>query len=234
MSESKNKKVLKVKCISVRHTPGAHSYVLRRFEEMEEFKFFSLSAIAKEKRSFSRRMDNAIAGMSEEVTADYFAHNADDFFLIHDVFQQTSLRSFLVILYSYVESGMNLLCNAEYADRRWAMKAQGLSEFNVTVKDMQGDGIMRSKLYLEKIIGRHLHCDCEPWSEINTLRKIRNGIVHASATASEDLRRDSNFKRHVVNGKLGLVNEKTIVINPPYLDSILDNVRMFFNAIDMR
>ena len=95
-------------------------------------------------------MDNATSGMSEEAAADYFAHNADDFFLIHDVFQQTSLRSFLVILYSYVESGMNMLCNAEYADRRRAMRAQGLSVFKVTFKDMQGDGIMRSKLYLEK------------------------------------------------------------------------------------
>ena len=84
------------------------------------------------------------------------------------------------------------------------------------------------------MIGCRIHCDREPWSEINTLRKIRNAIVHASAIASEDLRRDSNFKRHVVKGKLGFENEKTIVINPPYLDSILDNVRLFFKAIDVR
>jgi hypothetical protein len=224
----------KTKRFHIRMAPSMLSFVLHRIDAMEEFRYFTVSAIESEKKSISERFDKATNELSEEEKAEYYEWNSEDYFMVSDVFSQISLRSFVVVLYSYIEDGMNVLCNAEYSDRARLAKIQGLPDFKIKYKDMKGEGIDRAKTYLEKVIGRDLHSGEQLWSEIDTLRKIRNAIVHADAKANDKIKGDGNFKRHVQDGSLGLEHERTIVINVPYLDYILDNVRQFFNSINVK
>ena len=214
--------------------PSLNKLVIYHLYDMEEFKRFTLSSIENEKKSFSERFDRDTEHLSDEEKEEYFSWISADYFMIEDVFTQISMRSFIVILFSYIEDGMNMLCNVEYSDKARYHKKEGLEEFKVKYTDMQGKGIDRAKLYMEKIIGCNLHSDKKPWSEINTLRKIRNAIVHDNGNADSKLKNDVNFKQHIHDGRLKLENHGKIKIEPSYLDYILDKVREYFTEIDLK
>ncbi len=234
MTDTNSKKTKNVRNIFMRLTPTLKTFVIHRLDEMEEFKQFTLNSIEDEKKSISARFDRDTKYLSAEQKEEYFDWNSEDYFIIEDVFPQISMKSFIVILFSYIEDGMNTLCNAEYSDKARYHKKEGLEEFRVKYTDMQGKGISRAKLYMEKIIGRNLHSDKKPWSEIETLRKIRNTIVHDDGNANDSLKNDANFKQHLLDGRLKLGNHDKIKIEPTYLGYILTKVREYFSEIDLK
>lgn len=164
--------------------PHFKNFVVRRFDEMDEFKRFTLAAIKDEKKSILDRDERITKNLSEEQKEEYYEWNSEDYFMVEDVFTQINLRSFIVILFSYIEDGLNTLCNAAYSDRARYHEKKSMESFNVKYQDMQGKGITRAKLYLEKVIGYNLHTEKKPWKEIETLRKIRNAIVHEDGYAN--------------------------------------------------
>jgi len=234
MTETNSSKSKKFKDMFIKMAPTIKNFVVHRFDDMEEFKRFTLAAIIDEKKSISDRFDRDTKDLSEEQKQEYFDWNSEDYFMVEDVFTQISLRSFVVILFSYIEDGMNTLCNVVYSDKARYQKKKGLEKFNVKYTDMQGKGINRAKLYLEKVIGCNLHTEKKPWSEIETLRKIRNAIVHEDGNANDSLKNDSNFKHHLIDGKFKLENHGQIIIDPEYLDYILPQVREYFGGIELK
>lgn len=223
----------KIRNTVMRFAPSFKDFVITHLDEMEEFKRFTLAAIENEKKTISDRFTRDTQELSEEEKNEYFEWNSEDYFIVEDVFTQISLRSFIVILFSYIEDGMNTLCNAEYSDRSRYQKKNGLEEFKVKCIDMQGKGIIRAKLYLEKVIGRNLHTERKPWSEIETLRKIRNAIVHEDGNANGSLKSDGNFKQHINTGRIKLKSHGQIIIDSEYLNYILPQVREYFTEIEL-
>ena len=76
-------------------------------------------------------------------------------------------------------------------------RENGLRETIIKYSDMQGTGTTRAKIYLQKVIGCELHLDKKAWSEVETLRKIRNTIVHDDGNINENLEKDANFQKHL-------------------------------------
>lgn len=237
MSDNKKTMSERIRSGFLRMAPRFRSHVIYKFDEMEQFRLFTLSAIESEKKFIQKRFDEDTKDLTEEEINEYFNWNAEDYFMVEDVFTEFALNSFIVILYSYIESGLNTICNAEYSDKaRWQEK-QGIEPLTIYYKDMKEEGIRRAKLYLEKVIGLNLHADKKPWSEIDTLRKIRNSIVHDKGRAKEKITNDTNIKQHIKKGRLELKNHGErriggIVIKPEYLDFILPTVKEFFRNIE--
>lgn len=234
MTETHSDKLKKFRDMFRRSAPAYKNLVVNRLDEMEEFKRFTLAAIENEKKIISDRLDRYTQDLSEEQKQEYSEWMSEDYFMVEDVFTQISLRSFIVILFSYIEDGMNTLCKAEYSDKARYQKKKGLEEFKVKYTDMQGEGINRAKLYLEKVIGRNLNTEEKPWSEIQTLRKIRNAIVHEDGNTSDSLKNDGNFKQQINDGRIKLKNHGQIIIDPEYLNYILPQVREYFGGIELK
>ncbi len=235
MTEKKRNK--KFRNTFLRMAPRFRKHVLHKFDGMEEFKHFTLSAIENEKESIQKRFDKDTKDLTEEEIQEYHEWNSEDYFLVEDVFRTISMYSFIVILYSYIENGLNTICNAEYSDKARYHRKEGKSPFLIRWNDMKGEGIKRSKLYLEKVIGLNLHAGEKPWSEIDTLRKIRNAIVHSDGTVSDQITNDLNVKQHINNGLFEITDQAPntlgkIMIKPGYLDFILANVKQFFENIE--
>jgi hypothetical protein len=237
MSEKKKSEKLRNKFL--RMAPTFKRYVLRKFEDMEEFKRFTLAAIEDEKKSIQKRFDKDTKDLTKEEIEEYYDWNSEDYFLVEDVFKNISMYSFIVIFYSYIESGLNTICNVEYSDIARYHRKQGEPPFLIRCKDMKGEGIKRSKLYLEKVIGLNIHAGEKPWSEIETLRKIRNAIIHDDGTVSGQIIDDGNVKQHINNGLLEITDHGhntlgKIIINDGYLDFILAHTKQFFENIEER
>ena len=193
------------------------------FNDLERFKSFTLSAIKSEIKSEKESIDNLVE--NEEYV------DAANYVIIKDIFERLSLSSFVVILYSFIEDMLNKLCNpALFDDDSW-LKVRDIKPLTLKCTDMKGEGVRRARLYLEKVIGLNLHVDKKLWSEIDTLRKIRNLIIHNRGEANDKIIEDVNIKQHLENERLYISNNN-IEICSKYLDFILPTVRNFFQNIE--
>ncbi len=212
-------------------TPMYREYIAERLADMYEFKEFTQQAIVNEKEKFGREFDKATEGYSHDQKQEYFDWYGVDFVKIEDNFQRTSWKSFVVILFSIVEDSMNNLCTVMHHDKVQCEKENSLPVTKITYSDMQGTGTIRAKIYLQKVIGCELHVDKKPWSEIETLRKIRHTIVHNDGYINQDLEKDANFQKHLSSGNIKSVMASSLTIEQGYLDYILPQVEVFFNNI---
>ncbi len=193
------------------------------FDDLEKFKSFTLSAIESEIKNEKEHIDNLVENGEYVDGANYL--------MIKDIFEKLSLRSFVVILYSFIEDMLNKLCNPSLFDDNHWLKVRGIRPLPLKYTDMKGKGVRRARLYLEKVIGLNLHVDKELWSEIDTLRKIRNSIVHNKGEANDEIVKDANIKQHLENERLYIFNNN-IEICSEYLDFILPTVKEFFQNIE--
>lgn len=225
-------------------------YIVSKFDEMEQFKHFTISAIVNEKQSLENSFTEATDEMTEDEAQEYAEFLAEDYFLIKDVFQKISLNSFIIILYSYIESGMNKLCRARYNDARWSQKKKNQiaedkgrkPEYShlpkIKFKDMSGKGIRRAKRYLEKVFCVSFDPVKYQWEEINALANLRNAIVHDNSIANEKIKKDGKITKHINQGRINITTHSKnsygyIVIKPEYLDAILPITKDFFEKLEV-
>lgn len=236
MSEKEGKKWKKSRDVVIRMAPHFLNRVISQFDEIEKFKHFTLSAIEREKEKINKSFDEMTTGMAQEEIDRYADLYSDDYFMVSDVFSKISLNSYIIILYSYIESGLNTLCDAKFSDQAMLSEKRGKEPVKVRYIDMQGDGIRRAKLYMEKVFNVHLHTGEQPWAEIDALRRIRNAIVHDEGWANEALARNQCVKACADKGFLEIGERKDgnlghIIIKSKYLDWITEQAREFFRKI---
>lgn len=232
----------------IRITPMFKRNVIHKFNEMEQFKYLTISAIENEKRSIEKSFTKDTDGMTEEEEREYFDWNGEDYFMVEDVFQKLSLNSFIIILYAYIESGLNSLCRAKFTDMRMEQKKKNKqaedegrepqSLIELTYNDMTGKGIRRARQYLEKMFSVNFDSVKEEWDEINGLAKLRNAIVHDNSLARENIEKDGKVKQHVKNGRIKITDHGEnsygrIVIKREYLDAILSAAVEFFRNLEV-
>jgi len=248
-----SEKVKKLRFEVIKTTPYWKSRIIDRFEEMEEFKRFTFSAIDEEKKSVEEYLEEVTEGMSKEELDEFYDWGGEDHFMVKSVFEKTSLNSFIVILYSYIEIGINTLCKGRYSDKRMEQMKKnkqaedegrkpefkelyGIKSADVKVK---GGIIKRAKKYLEKEFDVSFDSVKEEWDEIIGLGKLRNSIVHNDGVdEKEDVEKDNKIKEHVKDGMLGITGKNKlsygrIVIKREYLDTILPVVRKFFSKLEV-
>lgn len=210
-------------------------------ENMEHFKMFLVSAIREEEKSIEQRFERATKDMRQEEIEHYGDWYLDDYYMVKNVFSRISLQSYVMILYSYIEAGMNRLCNSMRQDKAREQKERKEKELELRYDDLQGKGIKRAKLYLEKVIGLDLDVgekgkNKKYWNELLALNKIRNAIVHDDGWATDNILKDVTIKQHTKKGRLeiesrGKESYGRIVIKAEYLDWIISQAREFFRRI---
>jgi hypothetical protein len=209
-----------------------------KLDEMEQFRFFTLSAIKEEKEHILERFDKHTKLMGKKEREQYYEYNSEDYSRVDEFFSKLSLSSFLIILYSLIEDTLNSLCDAVLNDYSRQAEIEGRKTFKIRYKDMNGEGIRASKLYLEKVFGVDLKPDGKNWAEIDALRKIRNAMVHDGGWANEDIAKNECVIGCLKKGFLEIEERRNgslgkITIKPGYLDYILERTREFFQEINL-
>lgn len=238
MGVKKTKKKKSVRDVFIAMAPHILSWVISRFDDMEQFKYFTLSAVEQEKKTIEERFTRSTKGMTQEEIDQYVDWHSEDYFMVKDVFLKICLNSFVIVLNSYIESGLNSLCDAVYSDRTRLNKKKGKEPLKVRYTDMEGEGIKRAKLYLEKVFSVDLHAGEQPWAEIDALRRIRNRIVHDEGWANEEMDRNQCIKACIKKGFLEIERGRDgsvgkIIVKPEYLDWITGQAREFFRKIEI-
>ena len=213
--------------------------IYSRFEEIEQFKDFTLEAIKREQGKLEEHFRERAKNMSEAEASIEAEFMAEDYSLVTDVFTKMSLESFVIVLYSYIENGLNMYCEAARSYRNKQHQFEEKEPFELRYTHMKGKSIDRAKLYLKKVIGIDLKTGERPWGEITALRKIRNVIVHDRGWANEDLIKQQYVKECVKDGLLEIEKRGDgslgkVIIKPGYLSHITKHAREFFRNIKLK
>ncbi|TGL58735.1 hypothetical protein [Leptospira sarikeiensis] len=147
--------------------------------------------------------------------------NLEEIFVEH--FPNLLRRSALVTLFSFFESQLNEFCNV--------MKFN--DSLQLSYKDISGQGIERSKKYLEKVIYLNLSELLPVWNEIKIIQTIRNLIVHQDGemdSLSEGLSKEIN--RYIRSKSPLLSDERGIVIQSGYLLHAASVFEKYFKGLE--
>lgn len=212
-----------------------HSFIMDRFDEIEDFNEFMKSAIKREQDLTARRLEEKASRLDEEEREQYYDFFSEDYQKIGDVFGKLALDSFVVMLYARVEAGMAILCDALRQDR----KKQKSENINLRYSDLKAKGYLdQAKLYMEKVLGVNLELgNNAQWPEILGLQTLRNAIVHNEGWLST---KDGALKRHIERGFIELKQREDesdgqvsghVRVKSEYVDYILLQARKFFQDI---
>ena len=130
------------KGIKVSHI--AHRIVMGGFDEIDDFNDFMKSAIKREQGLTSKRLEKEASGLEREELERYWDFRAEDYQKIGSVFEKLALDSFVVMIYSRVETGMATLCDALRQDKQ---KDKG-EKIVLRYSDLRGSGSYNRKLCL--------------------------------------------------------------------------------------
>ena len=231
--EGKKAKLAKLRK-AFKATGMAHSFVMDSFYEIGDFNDFMKSAIKREHDLTSKRLKEGASGLEGEELEQYWDFFAEDYQKIGSVFEKLALDSFVVMLYSRVETGMATLCDAQRQDKQ-REKGESIS---LHYSDLRGNGYLdQAKLYMEKVLGVDLDLGNNPqWPEIIALKALRNAIVHEKGWLNT---KNETLKKHIKQGLLELRRQKEengqisgrVIVSVAYVDYILPQIRTFFQNI---
>jgi hypothetical protein len=143
---------------------------------------------------------------------------------ISDTFIGTYRDSTLVSVYSFLENTMRSICAI----------LQEFNEYPIGQSDLTGDGIQRSKLYLEKMARVDFNQINGVWANLQNLNLLRNCIVHLEGDtlnfkSKEKLRNIISNNQHIC-----LKRDREIVIEREYIDFAIDEVEKFINYLFLK
>ncbi len=232
--DEEEKKAIREKFKRRKATPLAYRIVIDSFDEIDDFNCFMKTAIRREKHLTSEHLDKGAEGLEGEALQQYWEIFAEDYQIIGSVFEKFALDSFIVMLYSRLESGMATLCDALRQDKQ---NEKG-EMIGLRYTDLKGSGYLdQAKSYMEKVIGLNLDLGNNPqWPEIVALKALRNAIVHEEGWLST---KNATLKKHIKQGLLELRKQKEengqisgwVIVTTEYIDFVLPLIRTFFQNI---
>lgn len=139
-----------------------------RLEDFREYTFDIESKFHTDKKKIASRYEE----LSKEFPEDRIDELYEDFSVEYGTIEETFIgmyrKSTLVSIYSFLEDSLNSLCKHLYS----------MHKYPITLDDLAGKGIVRAKVYLEKLAKVDFSKINTEWTDLSTLIRIRNCIIH--------------------------------------------------------
>ncbi|TYO99363.1 hypothetical protein EDC39_103209 [Geothermobacter ehrlichii] len=155
------------------------------FFELENLRLhcgFTKDILEKEQSDFKKRVDTKVESLTGSARENYLEWLTDNHFYLFNVFPSLQWLSLFNTAYSMFEKNMNYICRL----------AEIKTKSNFKLKDLNGQGIRRAKLYLKKVANIEKPFVGLEWKEITEYAALRNVMAHA--TGELDLSRDDHKK----------------------------------------
>lgn len=125
--------------------------------------------LTKAASDFGKQVELQAAALPAEDRDEFYEFHSDQHWQLSTSFPETLRSSLFKTAYALLEDTLNDVC-------RWV---QSRRSYAVSVLDMNGKGIKRAKLYLEKDAQVSFPARSQLWNQMVTLGKIRNIFAHA-------------------------------------------------------
>lgn len=193
-------------------------------DNLEHFREYTLELESKFSADKNRLADTfleTMEGFNNDDLREIKDYYSDDYYVIEEIHIGLYRKSTLVSVYSFLENSLNILCRHMHKQYGYALE----------VADLRGEGIVRARLYLEKMSGINFSLINGEWSKIYSFNKIRNCIVHSEGNIK--VSRSAAQLANIVNASpgLSLINEGYIKVERVYIDDIITTIEEFMNKL---
>ncbi|NJB71965.1 hypothetical protein GGR42_002427 [Saonia flava] len=133
-------------------------------------------------------------------------------------------KSIFLSIYFLTEKSLEQICK----------NLENLNEYNLSIKDIGGNGIYRSSTYLKKVCDISKCFETEIWNNIIDFNKIRNVLAHSDGTFSNDNKAIFNIcDKYDELAYYGITeeNESGISISKSFTEFALKKTQEFFTLI---
>lgn len=150
----------------------------------------------------------------------------EEYWDLEKIFPDILRKSFFVTVYSFIEVVLEAICHRE--------KHEG--SLPLSLGDLKGDGIGRSKVYLAKVVCLSgLPFDGAEWNEIYSYyRVLRNCIVHDDSRLFKDMRPEEaeRFEGYIRRTSgLERLGRDRVVFRKGFCEEVLRTTRGFFDQL---
>jgi len=104
------------------------------------------------------------------------------------VFSMILWKSLFLSTYFLLENSLDQICK----------NLSKSNSYNLTLKDISGNGIFRSSLYLKKVCHIIEPFETQTWTEVNDFNKIRNVFVHSDGILSKSSNETIKICKNIV------------------------------------
>jgi hypothetical protein len=143
--------------------------------------------------------------------------------IFRDHFPNIQRRAALITLFSFLESELDKLC----------LLFQKTNEYPVSLKDLNGNGIERSSLYLEKVCDLKDCRNLPDWLPLKDIQKIRNIVVHNDGKLYDLNNNPRETEIKIVKKSDHLTEEyEGVILKDSYLLFVLNSFTRYFTDLD--
>lgn len=198
--------------------------IIKRLEGFRAYSHDIESKFEKDIEKISERFNLFSAEEEQHGTIAIRIIMSEEYRNINDVFVGTYRNSTLVTIYSFLENTMRSIC----------VILQKFNDYPIEVADLTGDGIQKSKTYLEKMAKIDFSKINSTWSNLQNLNLIRNCIVHVEGDA-KNFKSTDKLKNIISNNQyLSLERDRLIVVEREYIDFVINEVENFVNFLFLK
>ena len=138
-------------------------------------------------------------------------------------FPSLQRSSALITLFGFFEFQLFKLCDIY----------QKYSKLNISHKHLSGKGIVKARVYLEKVINLETRQNSSEWQEIKNIQKIRNLIVHSNNSLIDSNGNTKNVEQDYVHRSAFLEGNSEIIMLEGFLNNALSSFYNYFRLLSI-
>jgi len=200
---------------------------------LRDFFSFMEASIKEAEDKYIEKYQDSIKDLSEEEIEEFTEIYGDEFHG-YNKYKQRLYSSFLIIIFSFLETSLNTIC-------RNIKKIKDKAGVKIKLSDIKGKDIERAKIYLNKI------CGCSDsffgtriWQEIKMLQAVRNAFVHNEGKIPKEKKGDA-LKKYIADNPDYFSHKNIeldhnvypvyILVKEKYCLSSLNNIEIFLGQL---
>ncbi|WP_316805322.1 hypothetical protein [Pedobacter nototheniae] len=187
-------------------------------------------------KNFSKNYKDAVSNVNEQGYESYLQSElASEYMKLDYYFPHNFRASFLIQIFSFIEYELKQICNHHHH----------LLATDISISDLKGSSDLdKANLYLKKVCKINFNNLQPEWNYLNSVRKIRNRLVHHQGTITFDdpdrktilsfikSSEDISIKEEKLEKKDFDKKDITIMITgKEFNEKFLDNAEIFFKNL---
>lgn len=208
---------------------GFDRILLHEFDFLERHRDFVNTHFANSTEAFTKNFDEEIALVKDEAQkAAYADYMNDEYIAIAEILPRLQWNAQFLVVYSSFEHALNRLCAI----------VKNRSGFELSFKDLAGNGIVRASSYLRKVASVEGPFQTSHWNRALLLGDIRNAIAHKNGEIEYTLHSKNSlaFRAKSLPGieLIQLIKDDpnaTIFINSTFVKDAICSLRLVLSDV---
>ncbi|PIW99116.1 MAG: hypothetical protein COZ80_07055, partial [Ignavibacteria bacterium CG_4_8_14_3_um_filter_37_9] len=195
------------------------SQIRIEIETIEEYFKLIEDSISSVYKSHSQSLNKKLEILEEEDAQRYYETHIDEVFKLREIMPSYHRYSIFLLIYNFFEHNLNMLC----------VICEKQIKNDISLKDLSGKGIHKSKLYLTKIMKYTEAFRDIKWNTFLFYNELRNIIVHNGSFVSEQNKELP--KKIAIHSGVTISSYRTILFKREFIENYLLDIKEFFDLL---